>query len=439
MSLLKKALFCGLSASLVFSLGTYAKSKTHHHKPLLLTVTKWQDPSTDPLAEQVPNNPPYPWRYYSLPHTNNRLQMALFLNADLTPKLMEKTTAGEEGDYFAIGNGGILTNFYATHWAYAHLGVVYYKVNKGQGNKDKNTGVVFDTAYGVLGNEKTTPWFLRAGIFYLPFGQYNRYALVNSLPSLLTMSDQPAIEVGEHNWHGISSSIYVATGQLRSGTQEGTAPQTYQSTRSTDNPNFGAQLGVSHSISSHWSYQLAGQYMYNLLDTNAFAESESFTADNPNFVDNPSGIYTSPIGGVAAQAALTYRSFTLFGQYVTALSWSSDLINRYLTPTLRADPIFGSKPSAWEAGFRYHLITLRRPSTLYFSYSRSQGTAGLYIFNSNLNHMLPRARYIASYSVFMNHNASLTFMWAHDWLFPVNQGGMGRQGEDVAIRFGLIF
>ena len=105
MSWCKKTLFVFCVLTFIFNMhSTFAKShqKTHPHKPLLMHVTAWQDPSTNLLVESVPNNPPYPWKYFALPHTNDRLQMAPFINADLTPKLMEKTTAGEEGNYFSI-------------------------------------------------------------------------------------------------------------------------------------------------------------------------------------------------------------------------------------------------------------------------------------------------------------------------------------------------
>lgn len=359
-----------------------------------------------------------------------KIRISGFMNVDIHPKTMQKTLAGEENDYFALSNVGLNLDSDLSQLFQAHIGVAYFKTNKGQGDRTKNTGLMIDDAYMTYSHFKQAPWFVQLGRFYLPFGQYNRYAIVSSLAQLLTMTRETGIQAGAIDWKGFSGSIYLGQGALKT-----------ESKRIQGNLNGGAALHYNYNTQKQFRLSGAVEYIYNMLDTNAISQSDPFQTSNNSstpLFPTANDVYNDRTAGVAAQAAAGYRYVTLYGQYVSALKKSTDILKQYTNPNTRSGTaIMGAKPSAWDAGVKVNVNLFHKPNQFDFTYSRSYQTAGLFVFNSTRNHPMPRARYILGYTINCTNYLLTRLQWAHDWLHKEGNGDTGRQGDDITIRIGI--
>lgn len=344
------------------------------------------------------------------------LNVGAFGNFDITPKTMQKTLAGEEKDYFAVSNLGINIDGILTPWLQGHVSVAYYHVNKGQGNATINTGLLLDEAFFTFSEFAKSPLFATAGLFYLPFGTYDRYAIIPTLTQVLSIEQAAAVQVGVVRLNDVvDAAFYGSQGQVK---------KLDSFTRIQGALNWGAVIHLQRGDPSGWHAMAGLEWMSNQLNVNALAESE-----HPEF-------YTGALPALSAQLRLGYKRWTLLGQWVGALKTSPDLVLQYQQPEQKVGPVFGAKPSAWDGGFVFAFSSFHRPSALDFTYSRSYQSAGLFIFNST-NHGVPQSRYIAGYGVAVTSAFYVRFQWGHDWLYPVTQGDTGRQGDDVTLRLGF--
>ncbi|MCK4609102.1 MAG: LbtU family siderophore porin, partial [Gammaproteobacteria bacterium] len=366
----------------------------------------------------TPKNPSWP---------SQNVNVTGFGNFDFIPKTMQKTLAGEEGDYFAFSNLGVNLDAKVASFFGLHVGVAYFNTNKGQGDYSKNTGLMIDDAFFTIANFNTSPFFLEGGRFYLPFGQYDRYAAVPTLAQILSIARETGVQAGLANWHGITLSVYASQGQLKQDTDMG---GTYKGVQGAI--NYGAALHYKHGQEKGFHFGAGAEYIYNILDTNALTEAGYEQQDDYRF--------DKAVGGVAAQGQIGYRWFTVHGQYVSALESSDDIYKQlYHGSDPLPTPVMGAKPSAWDAGASVKYKLFHMVNQVDFTYSRSYDTAGLYIFNSTRDHVMPKARYIASYTLNLNKNIYTQFMWAHDYLWGPDEGDTGRQGDDFVLRLGAKF
>ena len=361
---------------------------------------------------------------------SKKIRLSGFTNVDIHPKTMQKTLAGEENDYFALSNIGLNIDSDLSQLFHAHVGVAYFKTNKGQGDRIKNTDLMLDDAYLTYSDFSQAPWFVEIGRFYLPFGQYNRYAIVPTLAQILTMARETGVQVGTIDWEGITGSMYISQGALKRNNK-----------RIQGNLNGGAALHYHHRFKNKFHAKAGLQYIYNMLDTNAISESDPFQTSNNSatpLFPTANDVYSSRTGGIATQATIGYRWVNVYGQYVTALSKSSNILRKYTSPSSRSGAaIMDAKPSAWDAGFKFNFNSFKKCSEFDFTYSRSDDTAGLFIFNSTRNHAMPHARYIWGYSIDWTQYLLTRLQWAHDWLYPQGHGDTGRQGDDITLRVGV--
>ncbi|MCK4869986.1 MAG: LbtU family siderophore porin [Gammaproteobacteria bacterium] len=409
-------LLCFCVSSLVF-----AKSKVNNSlfKNKGMVSTDTQAAIVKYNQDMIPRLPAWPWKMFNV---------TPFGNFDITPKTMQKTLAGEEHDYFALSNIGINIDATYTKYFMAHVGLAYFKTNKGQGDRYSNTGVVLDDAFFAATNFVHFPVFAEVGLFYLPFGTNDRYAMVQSLAQLLSITRAAGAQVGVVNWHGFTGSLYLSQGQLK------TANKKIQGAI-----NGGAALHYNYGSASSFHLMAGAEFIYNMLQVNALAESRAFTIDRNPATTDGNYVYSKKIPGAAAQIQAGYKWVTLFGQYVTALKKSNDLVLRYQTPTTLSNPVYGAKPRAWDAGARVNFKLFNRDNQLDFTYSRSNQTAGLYIFNSTRNHVMPKERYIVGYTLNVNRYLLVRLQWAHDELFSPANGDTGRQGDDATLRIGVRY
>ena len=353
---------------------------------------------------------------------NGKIKITSFSNFDIIPKTMQKTLPGEEKSYFALSNIGLSIDAKISKMLSTHASIVYYKSNKGQGNLNKNTGIMLDDAYFTFANFNKAPFFIQGGRFYLPFGDYDRFSIEPSLSQVLSIARAEGIKAGLVNWHGLTTGVYVTNGQLKN-----------KNSKIQGAMNYGAFIHYQWHNLRGWHIQTNLDYIYNMLNVNALAESDSFNAESNH-------TYTKPIPGIATKIAVSYKFLTLFGRYVSALKPSQDLVKSYSNPATRANPIYGAKPSAWDLGTMIHFNIWNKPSHIDFTYSHSADTAGLIIFNTLPDiYPMSKRRYTLGYTVEWNKHFYTTLEWGHNWLYQCATASPSRQGDNATIRLGIKF
>lgn len=347
------------------------------------------------------------------------IDMTSFFNFDTIPKTMKKTMPGEEQGYFALSNIGLSFNAKISNMLSSHASVVYYKSNKGQGDLNSNTGIMLDDAYLTFADFKHSPFFIQAGQFYLPFGDYNRFSIEPSLVQVLSIARSSGIKVGFADWKGLTAGIYAVNGQLKK-----------QTNQCVDARNYGVSIRYLYKDKKGFHAQINTDYIYNMLNVNALTQSDALK----------SGYYSKPIPGVAGKLTLGYKFITMFTRYVSALKKSSDLIKSYADPGTRKGPTHGAKPSAWDVGTVLKFSTWRKLSDIHFTYSHSYDTEGLIIFNTQPDiYPMSQRRYILGYTIHWNKNVYSTIEWGHNWLYQSVTACPSRQGDNATIRLGVKF
>jgi hypothetical protein len=355
---------------------------------------------------------------------NQNFNLTTFGNFDVTPKTMQKTTPGEENNYFALSNVGMNLDAQVEDFFLAHIGAAYFQTNKGQGDRYNNTGLMLDDATFTLANFSQSPLFLQGGQFYLPFGEYDRYAAIPTLTQILSIERTQGAQLGFVDWHDFTGSVYLANGQLK----RNVAPTAHY--RQVQNYlNYGAALHFEHDWQDTYRFGAGVEYIYNMLNVNAISESAAFSP--PNCAN-----YDDALPGISTQAEVGYKWFTVYGQYVTALKTSDDIINYYQQPNTLVGPVYGAKPAAWDAGAKANFKLYNHTNQIDFTYSHSYDTEGLHVFNSIGNHGVPEKRYIAGYTFDFTSKVYARFEWGHNDLYKVDKQ---QQGDDVILRLGTKF
>lgn len=352
------------------------------------------------------------------------------MNVDIKPKTMQKSMPGEGEDYLALSNIALYSRVDLLDWVHGFVGASYYKVNKGQGNRNNNTGLILDDAYVRIANFDQIGFFVQAGRYYLPFGQYNRYRITPSLVQMLTETRADAAQIGFSHyqpWGGFTAAAYFSQGTV-----------TRDANKIQGDINGGGVLSLRVKPYQNLVISLSGQYMHNMLNVNALTQagmqpfSRSFL---PNAQPNQFNVYQDRTAGMAGQLAIKYCDTQVFFHYVSAFKSSRDIMR------LRLGGVnyFGAKPSAWEMGFVHEGSVRDYGYSLDASYQRSKDAAGLYVFNALPvnSHPFPQIRYVLGMTFFINPHASIRFQWGHNYLYKPGQGDNGTQGDDATVRLSL--
>lgn len=288
-------------------------------------------------------------------------------------------------------------------WVKAHAGIHFHSVSRdGLANvykatyKDSDTRV--DEAYVTLGNFAQSPFYVRAGREFVPFGSYKRFDITPSLTQMLTETRATALQAGFVMANGVNGAVYTFNGT-----------DTDKNAHKHRINNFGANLGVANSY-DNINYQASVGYLYNMADVN-YINSGMISENVDHTVD-----------GVSVDASVQSGPFDASAHYVTALrSFSGQDVNTHGVFTKLAP---GAKPSAWAVDAGYSFNTAGYASRLGLGYQHSSQannvgpTVNGVITPSGiplgLNYGLPKERYLAQYSVNVWKNTDLGFQVYHD-------------------------
>jgi len=237
------------------------------------------------------------------------------------------------------------------------------------------------------------PWSLTAGQFFVPFGSFETNQVSDPLTLEIGETRESAIQVG-FEAGAFSSAVYLFKGTNKE--DNGTADKV---------DNFGLTLGF------------AGEgYAFGLGYINDIGDSDSLQdALGTNDV-------LAHVAGQTVNAMFELGSITLIGEYLAAA-------DKFETGEL-AFKGQGAEPKAWNIELAYAFDLAGKGATLAVGYQGTEEALAL---------ELPETRTLATLSVGMMENTTLSFELAQDEDYAVADGGTGKSANTVTAQLAIEF
>lgn len=360
--------------------------------------------------------PKGPWDWYKHIHLSG------LINTDASYWSLPYFNQGSHGSnstsYITLPTANLNIDANLGPWASAHVALVYTagsspavrtfrKVNRINNNFD------VQDAYATIANFSKSPFFIRAGQQFLPFGRYHLYPITISLTQVLSQTSAPSAQVGF-----ISKSGFYASGYAASGKNKVT-----DSNRVKINV-FGAELGYQN-LNNAVGYDLGLGYLSNMADVNSIRD-----------VINDNGGYVKSVGGVSFYGDLYAGPFGFGLRYVSALSRFDSADYAYTNDGVKR----GAKPSAAGLHADYNFMTWGHNSRINVGYqwsSEAHNTA-TGVSHDNIT-VLPSHRWLIGYGVNIIRHVALGLQFYQDKDYKVRQGGTGKHDNVVTARISFLF
>ena len=304
-------------------------------------------------------------------------------------------------------------------WVRGHMGLFYssamrryYLTNSTQANSTSH-GIMMDEAYIVVSNFKDSPFFLRAGQQYLPFGAYNRYPISETLTQELSETRAVSAELGFNDKSGLAGSVSALDGLAKTAQARRNDVDNYIAALSYENRNHpvGFQLGVS--------------YINNMIDVGSISFNIAGTT------------YVRRVAGFAAHADVFTGPFDLLVRYVTALRQFDPADFTY---QVRPGSTRGAKPSAGMVQAGYAFQTKGHDSKIVVSYQISREARN--VNATSLAAMtvvaLPKNRMSVGYGVKVLKNTIVAAEFRRDHDYSKKHGGTNRYDNTGTLRLTVL-
>jgi hypothetical protein len=336
-----------------------------------------------------------------------------------------------------LNNVNLLVDAQVNDWVNTHVGFLYgqsspsflyYSAQEEHGGRFENGAKILDEAYVTIGNLARTPFYFRAGREFLPFGDYNRFAMTNmvqSMTQLLEQAQHTVAQVGFVDVSGFNGSVY--------GFRDLPTETSY-----TENPdrthvnNWGLHLGfASLGCDENFSYKLGLDYLSNMTAIDYLATGAGTLTDSTY-----GSFYTNRVGGLAAYANLVYGQFDGTLDYVTALKGSQDLA--YPDGAVDRD----AKVAAWGIDLGYSFPTMNHQSRIGLGYQGSKDASNIGVASGSTNGIgLPKDRWLVNYVVNTSKCTDLGFEIYHDTGYGPNNTDLDKRQSSTAgvVRLGVRF
>lgn len=304
-------------------------------------------------------------------------------------------------------------------WIRGHLGLFYssamnryYLTNTSQANSTSH-GIMMDEAYVAVSNFKDSPFYLRAGQQYLPFGAYNRYPISETLTQQLSETRAVSAELGFNDKSGLAGSLSALDGLAKAGQSNRNDVNNYIAALSYENRN--------HPV----GFQLGTSYINNMIDVGSISYNIAGTT------------YVKRVAGFAAHADVFTGPFDLLVRYVTALRQFSSADFTYQK---RPGVTRGAKPSARMIQAGYAFLTKGHDSKIVLSYQMSREARN--VNATSLAAMtavaLPRNRLSIGYGVKILKNTIVAAEFRRDHDYSKKHGGTNRYDNAGTLRLTVL-
>jgi hypothetical protein len=341
-------------------------------------------------------------------------------------------TAGRASDLL-LNNANLFFDVRVNNWVTANASLVYSSLSAIPGSQGfygvadslfvyhpipSGTVVTrsIDTAYATIGNFQVSPIYLRVGKEYLPFGQYDPYAFVQSEnpTQLFTEINAPTAQLGFIIPNGLYGSVYAFAGNPK--LNDGGSTRRIQ--------NGGVDLGYGWKM---WNSKInvdAG-WLANIADSNFLS---SYYLNSLGEGTAVPGLPNSKTPAWDVNADITFGPFDANGHYI---STTRDLANPiFLSGSSGpAQPVIGApaslgKPTVWglEAGLTFPVMAHQSR----FALGWQQTT--------HLASFLPKKRIYADYMVNIAKWFDLGLAVFQDKDYSPNESGiLGGEGDEFIV------
>ncbi len=227
--------------------------------------------------------------------------------------------------------------------------------------------IIVDEAFITINGEDVVPIYLRAGEFYVPFGNFETHMISDPLTLEIAETREAALQVGLETG-GFYASAFIFNGDV----DEIDADDDHVD-------NFGANVGLGLEKDA-FNIDVGVSYINNLIDADGW--------EGP--VEDEGVALNEYIGGIGAYAIIGFGPVTLIGEYVTAMDDIEWVDN--------ADTLINEDQiAAWNAEIGFRFAIGEKAATVAVAY---QGT-------DNAQNRLPETRYLGSFGVSLFENTSL--------------------------------
>mgnify|MGYP000471044422 CR=1 FL=1 len=258
-----------------------------------------------------------------------------------------------------------------------------------------------DKALITLGNPAKFPVYLTAGRQYLPFGAYKTAMVSDPLTLEIAESQETALLL-RFKEKGAYGGVYAFNGDVdESGDSEDHID------------NYGANVGYQMETDD-LATDISVSYLNNIADSDTLGDT---------LQDKAGGEIKDYVPGMAASSSLEFNSFTLIGEYISAL-------DDFQQNKIGFDGN-GARLSAWNAELGYSFDLQGRETTLAAAYQGTDEASDL---------ELPQNRYMASISMgLFQNNVTLSLEYAYDQDYDQDKGGTDEEAQTVTAQLATGF
>ena len=276
-----------------------------------------------------------------------------------------------------------------TDWVNAHVLFLY---------EDGMDHPEVDEALITIANLDKSPWLLATGRMYLPFGNFKSNMVSDPLTLEIGETREEAVQVG-YFADNFYASAFLFNGDAN---EDG----------SSHIDDFGFNLGWAHQASDeHFGYDVGVSWTSNLADSDSLQET----------ITDPDDLQEK-VSGIGLHGLLDMGSLVLIAEYLSATE-SFDVIDLAFDGD-------GAKPQSWnlEAGWRFQIM--EKEAVIGMAWQQTKEAVAL---------ELPESRLLATVSVEVYTNTSLSLEYTHDKDYSVSQGGSGDDSDALTLQLAASF
>jgi len=328
-----------------------------------------------------------------------------------------------------LGNAFLFVDSQINDWTKAHAALdLTYDHEFGIENRSSLVlrdahGPLLDEAYIKIANFTESPFYAKLGRQYIPFGDYDIYAVVPTLTQLLSESRKTAATVGMVDPSGFNGSLYTFRGINR--VNRGPEGQN----TSTRIENFGVNLGFANAI-DNMGYKLGIGYLDNMADVNYIAN----TSLGSHTFGSAAG-YTDRVNAISVNAGMNNGPFDASINYVAALKSFNKADLYFKNPNDDAKPW----AAAVNVGYSFPIVN-NHPSRVSLGYQQSGEAANIGVIGGGLaTGGMPEKRYQLDYKFEVSPNTDVTFVLLHDRDYDKSDSGTDDNATTGVVRFGVKF
>lgn len=283
--------------------------------------------------------------------------------------------------------------------------------------------LLLEQGYVTFANFEKTPVYVQLGKQFQDYGRYELHPITEPLTQVMTKTLYTSFKIG-FIWKQFNGAAFAFEDPL---------PKVNHTSKSM---NYGFSINYSHDLPSCQIGVDAGvSWLYNIVDVNDIAYIvNQFNLHNPTNL--PGGGFNQHTSGMAVYLDAVSGPFNFNGRLALAVQRFNvaDLPRQGLADFgangLPLPGATGAQPWTASVQFGYGFGIWGKPQHIYVGAQASNQAAAL---------LIPRARYLAGYSIEMVRNTNLGIEWDYDYAYGANNGGTGKNTNLITLRGAVKF